>query len=134
MFGYLIQVFLWVDSQYNVMQKVQNLGIQCIKFGLQADEQYRLHEFISEGLYMMVAAGLKAAVAFKETPRYDSNKSSKPQHMRNRSEPGFINSAQSATTTSRRNSDPMQHQQQSTSPCSPPTPQKSRASWAWSRW
>lgn len=134
MFGYLIQVFLWVDSQYHVMQKVQNLGIQCIKFGLQADEQYRLHEFISEGLYMMVAAGLKAAVAFKETPRYDNNRSSKPQHIRNRSEPAFINSAQNTTTANRRNSDPVNQQQQSTSPCSPPTPQKTRASWAWSRW
>jgi hypothetical protein len=74
LFGYLLQVLLWVDSQYHVAQKVQDFGIQCIKLGLQADEQYRLHEFVSEGIYMLIAAGLKAAVAFKETPRYEEQR------------------------------------------------------------
>ncbi|KAI8875089.1 hypothetical protein K501DRAFT_160727, partial [Backusella circina FSU 941] len=70
LFGYLLQVLLWIDAQYHITHKVQDFSIQCIKLGLQADEQYRLHEFVSEGIYMLIAAGLKAAVAFKETPRY----------------------------------------------------------------
>lgn len=138
MFGYLIQLLLWVDSQYQIMQKVQSFGIQCIKFGLQADEQYRLHEFVSEGLYMMIAAGLKAAVAFKETPRYEDGRPNNKQHLRNRSEPPkFVKPSvdNNSSNIGRRNSDPVQQQKSLPSlPCSPPAPQKTRASWVWSPW
>lgn len=142
-FSYLIQLFLWFDAQYHVMQKAQDLGIQCIKFGLQADERYRLHEFLSEGLYMLIAAGLKAAVAFKETPRYtgneemiacnNNNNNNNTKHVRHLSEP--IDTEKNATLNNQRYS---QQQQQQTSAstatnstCLPQSAQKARTSWIW---
>lgn len=129
----MIQLFLCVDAQYHIIQKVQNFGIQCIKFGLQADEEYRLHEFVSEGLYMMIAAGLKAAVAFKEAPRYESTTTARQQqHIRNKSEPPTIAAAPSSSNSGiRRNSDSSTIK---TPPCSPTAPQKTRTSWVWSPW
>jgi hypothetical protein len=127
-----------VDAQYHVIQKAQDIGIQCIKFGLQADERYRLHEFISEGLYMLAAAGLKAAVAFKETPRYKGDQvvyenNDDTRHARHRSEPienkfNVINNP-----NNRRNSGGSNPTTDSTS-CLPPSPQKARSSWTWSPW
>lgn len=70
LFGYLVQMLLWVDGQYHIAQKAQDFGIECVKLLLRADEQYRLHEFASEAMYMFVAAGLKAAVAYKEAPGF----------------------------------------------------------------
>ncbi|KAI9312236.1 hypothetical protein BX666DRAFT_866205 [Dichotomocladium elegans] len=67
-FGYFLQVLCWLDRQYFISQRLQNLGVQCVKRLLEADEEYRLHELISESIYMLIAAGLKAVVAFKETP------------------------------------------------------------------
>lgn len=100
------------------MERLQNAGIQCIKYVLEADERYHLHEFITEGVYMMIAAGLKAAIAFKETPGYDSK-------VQNKSESTKV-------STNRRNDDfTTSHQ---TSSCSPPTSQKTRASWTWLAW
>ncbi|KAI8992464.1 hypothetical protein BDB01DRAFT_847837 [Pilobolus umbonatus] len=73
MITYIIQLMMWIDAEYNVNMKVQKLGVQCIKLGLQVDEEYHLHEYLSEGVYMIVAALLKAMVAFKETPPSSDN-------------------------------------------------------------
>ncbi|KAI8639858.1 hypothetical protein BD408DRAFT_370930 [Parasitella parasitica] len=141
-FSYIIQLFLWFDSRYHVMQKAQDCGIQCIKFGLQADERYRLHEFLSEGLYMLIAAGLKVVVAFNETPHYTSGNeqattnNNDTKHVRHRSEPIDTlkktastdkvprqkpSSSLSATTAN----------SASTATCLPQSPQKVKASWIW---
>ncbi|KAF7727947.1 hypothetical protein EC973_006835 [Apophysomyces ossiformis] len=69
-FGYLLQLLMWIDNQYHVVHKVQDFGFDCVKLMLQADEQYHLHEFASEAMYVFIAAGLKAAVAYKEAPGY----------------------------------------------------------------
>ncbi|KAG1464387.1 hypothetical protein G6F56_005093 [Rhizopus delemar] len=69
LFGCLLQLGFWLDSRYSISKRIQQLGIQMVKLGLEVDQQYRLHEFISEGLCMIITAGVKAAVAFKETPR-----------------------------------------------------------------
>ncbi|ORY96728.1 hypothetical protein BCR43DRAFT_563970 [Syncephalastrum racemosum] len=79
LFGYFIQLLLWVDSQYHIMQRVQDCGIECVKLLLQADEEYRLHEFISEAVYMFIAAFLKATVAYKETPGFNARQTFAPQ-------------------------------------------------------
>jgi hypothetical protein len=75
----LIQLLLWVDSQYHVTQKAQDMSVEFIKLGIQADERYHLHEFVTEGIYMVIVAGLKAAVAFKETPRHKDDQIIIPQ-------------------------------------------------------
>lgn len=71
------------------MQRVQDMSVECIKLGIQADERYHLHEFVTEGIYMVVVAGLKAAVAFKETPRHKENQqiTIQPDANRNISSP-----------------------------------------------
>ncbi|KAI8089471.1 uncharacterized protein BX664DRAFT_385954 [Halteromyces radiatus] len=68
--SYLVHVLSYLDHQYQVRQKMQSVGIECIKLLLAADEHYHLHELASETLYMLIAASLKAAVAFKESPSY----------------------------------------------------------------
>ncbi|KAJ8661537.1 hypothetical protein O0I10_002804 [Lichtheimia ornata] len=75
LFGYLCQMLIWVDHQYHITQKAQDLGVECVKWMLKMDEQYRLHEFASEAMYMLIAAGLKAAVAYKEAPAFRQNTS-----------------------------------------------------------
>ncbi|KAI9014594.1 hypothetical protein CLU79DRAFT_721676 [Phycomyces nitens] len=79
LFGYFLQFLLWVDTQYNIIQKIQNFGVECVKLLLEADEQYHLHEYLSEALYMLFAASLKAAVAFKETPSYQVPQQTNPK-------------------------------------------------------
>lgn len=74
LFGYFVHLLIWVDRHYRVTEKAQDLGIECIKFALYMDEQYQLHEFATEALYMFVAAGIRAAVAYKETPPHSEQK------------------------------------------------------------
>ncbi|KAI9261621.1 hypothetical protein BDA99DRAFT_538009 [Phascolomyces articulosus] len=76
LFGYFIQFLIWFDHQYHVVERVQDFGVECLKMLLQADEEYRLHELVSEAVYMLIAAGLKAVVAFKEAPGYKEHHSS----------------------------------------------------------
>ncbi|CAO3611091.1 unnamed protein product [Cunninghamella blakesleeana] len=78
-FSYFMHLLLWVDACYGIREKAQDFGIASIKLLIEADEQYRLHEFISEFIFMVVAATLKAVVAYKETPRY-SSRSPPPIH------------------------------------------------------
>ncbi|CAO3641269.1 unnamed protein product [Cunninghamella echinulata] len=70
--SYFMHLLLWVDACYGIREKAQDFGIASIKLLIEADEQYRLHEFISEFIFMIIAATLKAVVAYKETPRYSS--------------------------------------------------------------
>ncbi|KAI8334212.1 hypothetical protein BC941DRAFT_432377 [Chlamydoabsidia padenii] len=70
LFGYFIHMLCYLDHHYKVRDKMQKVGIECIKLGLAADEHYHLHELASETLYVLIAASLKAAVAYKESPSY----------------------------------------------------------------
>lgn len=53
-----------------MVEKIQNVGVTCIKKFLQADEKYHLHEFATEALYTFISASLRAIVAYKEAPVY----------------------------------------------------------------
>ncbi|CAO3589938.1 unnamed protein product [Absidia cylindrospora] len=68
--NYLLLLVSYLDRQYQVREKAQSVGIECVKMLLAADEQYHLHEIATETIYMLFAASLKAAVAFKESPSY----------------------------------------------------------------
>lgn len=114
LFGYLVQILLWIDSQYHLAQKAQDLSVECVKLILKADEQYHLHEFASEAMYMLIAAGLKAAVAYKETPGY-REQIDQLQYYEDDEGP--------VLTT-----------KQSPSPPPPPSKSTSRIPWIWSRW
>ncbi|KAI8144146.1 hypothetical protein BJV82DRAFT_608492 [Fennellomyces sp. T-0311] len=115
LFGYFIQFLIWFDSQYHVVERVQDFGVELLKMLLQADEEYRLHELVSEAVYMLIAAGLKAVVAFKEAPGYkEQQQQPRPPQRRH-----YSNRTFSSTTS--------------------PSPvvknnAKSRIAWTWSPW
>ncbi|KAI9266812.1 hypothetical protein BDA99DRAFT_506742 [Phascolomyces articulosus] len=118
MFGYIVQLLFWVDSQYHIHQKAQNFGVECVKLFLKADEQYRLHEFASEALYMLIAAALKAAVAYKEAPGYR--------------DPVVLQSTLEYVDDDEEEEPPVSMDPSaSVEYCSPPSPAKSRIPWIW---
>ncbi|KAI8093731.1 uncharacterized protein BX664DRAFT_113321 [Halteromyces radiatus] len=125
-FTYFMQLLLWVDAYYGVRQRAQDLSVTGIKLLLQADEQYKLHELLSEFLFMMVAATLKAVVAYKETPRYGSfnmPSTSNEQQFQTLSEPKLkeINN----------NTDDSNNHLPST-PCASSSSYATLSSWVWS--
>ncbi|KAG2235445.1 hypothetical protein INT48_007843, partial [Thamnidium elegans] len=74
LFSYFAQLILWIDRYTRFSEKLQCVGISCIKQLLKADEKYHLHELASETFFTFVSASLRALVAYKETPGYnDSN-------------------------------------------------------------
>ncbi|KAG1053480.1 hypothetical protein G6F46_002327 [Rhizopus delemar] len=65
-FSCLFQSMFWIDRQYRIVERAQHFIIVCIKLGLELNQQYRLHEFISESLFIIMTAMLKAIIAYKE--------------------------------------------------------------------
>lgn len=49
------------------MNRAKKMGIKMIKIGLKVDQKYHLHEILSESLYTMMTAILKAVIVFKES-------------------------------------------------------------------
>lgn len=115
MFSYLLHILCYLDHQYEVREKMQRVGVECIKLVLAADEHYHLHELASETLYMLIAASLKAAVAFKESPSYRQSPST----------------SESPDTTTM---DPLKERHQIEYQESPPPPSRSRFPWILSGW
>jgi hypothetical protein len=63
-----------MDAKYHLVERARDLAVSGVKLILKADEDYNLHQVASETMYMVIAAGLKAAVAFKESPGYQERK------------------------------------------------------------
>ncbi|KAG2179171.1 hypothetical protein INT43_002021 [Umbelopsis isabellina] len=74
LFGSFVQFLIWMDARYHLVERTRDLAVTGVKLILQVDEEYHLHQVASETMYMVVAAGLKAAVAFKESPSYQEVK------------------------------------------------------------
>jgi hypothetical protein len=70
-FSHFMHLVLWLEHQFNIMEKLQNIGIECIKVALLADEKYHLHEYASEALYSIVSTLLKSIVAYKDVSSSD---------------------------------------------------------------
>jgi hypothetical protein len=49
------------------MNRAKKTGIKMIKIGLEVDQKYHLHEILSESLYTIITAVLKAVIVFKES-------------------------------------------------------------------
>ncbi|KAI9273799.1 hypothetical protein EDC94DRAFT_592803 [Helicostylum pulchrum] len=73
LFSYFAQLILWIDRYTRFSEKLQRVGISCIKQLLKADEKYHLHELASETLFTFVSASLKALVAYQEAPGYNDS-------------------------------------------------------------
>ena len=100
------------------MERVRDFGVDCLKMLLQADEEYRLHELVSEAVYMLIAAGLKAVVAFKEAPGYNEHnhhRSSYQQKQRRHYNRRRYSSSSSTTPVLNNNN-------------------STRVTWSWSPW
>ncbi|ORZ10197.1 hypothetical protein BCR42DRAFT_381147 [Absidia repens] len=118
--SYLSHLLSYLDHQYEVREKMQWAGIECVKMLLAADEHYHLHEIASETIYMLIAASLKAAVAFKESPSYRYSGSS----------PAAVVSSSSRTESH----DVAQIEYQDSSSPPPPPVSGSRLPWILSGW
>ncbi|KAI9283943.1 hypothetical protein BC943DRAFT_361601 [Umbelopsis sp. AD052] len=79
LFGSFVQLLLWMDVKYHLVERTRDLAVSGVKLILKADEDYNLHQVASETMYMVIAAGLKAAVAFKESPGYQELKKQQQQ-------------------------------------------------------
>ncbi|KAI7866468.1 hypothetical protein BDF14DRAFT_1813621 [Spinellus fusiger] len=66
----VIHYFLQFNDKYHIYQKMEQFCFGCGKALLKMDEQYHLHEYASETLYMVAAASFKAVVAYREAPTY----------------------------------------------------------------
>ncbi|KAL7327192.1 hypothetical protein PS15p_209421 [Mucor circinelloides] len=79
--SYFLFAVLWLNDQFQIVERVQQLTIECIKLGLKADEKYHLHEFASEAVYSIISALLKAIIAYKEAPlhKHDTAPKSGPR-------------------------------------------------------
>lgn len=66
-FRCFLQFSLWIDREYDVMNRAKKTGIEMIKIGLRVEQKYHLHEIISESLYTIITAVLKAVIVFKES-------------------------------------------------------------------
>ncbi|KAI7902823.1 uncharacterized protein BX663DRAFT_52338 [Cokeromyces recurvatus] len=134
-FGYIIQLFLWIDTQYHILEKAQDASIQCIKFGLEADERYHVHEFLTEGFYMLVTAGLKVAIAYKETPRYKDNPTTKYQYTNYQKQTNSTNKVDNSITNMCDLLSNHKNNSQCTKfPITNSTSSTSSTSWAWLSW
>ncbi|CAO3619373.1 unnamed protein product [Mucor fragilis] len=71
--SYFLFAVVWFNDQFHLVERVQQLTIECIKLGLKTDEKYHLHEFASEAVYSIISAFLKAIVAYKEAPLRRNN-------------------------------------------------------------
>ncbi|CAO3589135.1 unnamed protein product [Absidia cylindrospora] len=116
--SYLAHLLSYLDHQYEVREKMQWAGIECVKMLLAADEHYHLHELASETIYMLIAASLKAAVAFKESPSYRHSGSS----------------AATVVSSSTETQDVAQIEYQDSSSSPPPPVSGSRLPWILSGW
>lgn len=78
--SYFLFAVVWFNDQFHLIERVQQLTIECVKLGLKTDEKYHLHEFASEAVYSIISAFLKAIIAYKEAPlrKKDATPTSEP--------------------------------------------------------
>ncbi|KAI8643718.1 hypothetical protein BD408DRAFT_431192 [Parasitella parasitica] len=68
--SYFLYAIFWINGQFQIVQKVEYVTIECIKFALKTDEKYNLHEIASEAVCTLLSTFLKAIIAYREAPRH----------------------------------------------------------------
>ncbi|KAF9569916.1 hypothetical protein EC968_002441 [Mortierella alpina] len=63
-----------VDERFRLQEKAWELSKQSIEKAIELDEQYAIHELVTETLFATMTGLVKAGIAYKETPGYGSNK------------------------------------------------------------
>ncbi|KAG0054716.1 hypothetical protein BGZ83_010611 [Gryganskiella cystojenkinii] len=63
-----------VDQRFNLQERAWQLSKQSIEKAIELDEQYAIHEVMTETFFATVTGLVKAGIAYKETPGYMSLK------------------------------------------------------------
>ncbi|CAO3567296.1 unnamed protein product [Mortierella alpina] len=61
-----------VDERFRLQERAWELSKQSIEKAIELDEQYAIHEFVTDTLFATVTGLVKAGIAYKETPGYGS--------------------------------------------------------------
>ncbi|KAF9962633.1 hypothetical protein BGZ72_000053 [Mortierella alpina] len=67
-------IFNKVDERFHLQDKAWELSKQSIEKAIELDEQYAIHEVVTETVFATLTGLVKAGIAYKETPRYASAK------------------------------------------------------------
>ncbi|KAG0375029.1 hypothetical protein BGX24_009617 [Mortierella sp. AD032] len=63
-----------VDERFHLQEKAWQLSKQSIEKAIELDEQYAIHEVVTETFFATVTGLVKAGIAYKETPGYGSRR------------------------------------------------------------
>ncbi|KAG0032198.1 hypothetical protein BGZ81_011453 [Podila clonocystis] len=63
-----------VDERFHLQEKAWELSKQSIERAIELDEQYAIHEAVTETIFATVTGLVKAGIAYKETPSYRDRK------------------------------------------------------------
>ncbi|KAF9903091.1 hypothetical protein EC991_004218 [Linnemannia zychae] len=63
-----------VDEKFHLQEKAWQLSKHSIEKAIELDEQYAIHEVVTETFFATVTGLVKAGIAYKETPGYESNR------------------------------------------------------------
>lgn len=67
-------IFSKVDERFHLQEKAWELSKQSIERAIELDEQYAIHEAVTETIFATVTGLVKAGIAYKETPSYRDRK------------------------------------------------------------
>ncbi|KAI1312631.1 hypothetical protein EDD11_002903 [Mortierella claussenii] len=67
-------VFNKVDEKFRLQERAWQLSKQSIEKAIELDEQYAIHEVVTETFFAAVTGLVKAGIAYKETPSYSTVK------------------------------------------------------------
>lgn len=67
-------VLSMADEKFHLQEKAWQLSKHSIEKAIELDEQYAIHEVVTETLFATVTGLVKAGIAYKETPSYSSAK------------------------------------------------------------
>ncbi|KAG0214031.1 hypothetical protein BGX28_002897 [Mortierella sp. GBA30] len=65
-------IFNKVDERFHLQDKAWELSKQSIEKAIELDEQYAIHEVVTETVFATLTGLVKAGIAYKETPSYSS--------------------------------------------------------------
>ncbi|KAF9403316.1 hypothetical protein BGX21_005523, partial [Mortierella sp. AD011] len=63
-----------VDERFHLQEKAWQLSKNSIEMAIELDEQYSIHEALTETFFAAVTGLVKAGIAYKETPSYSATR------------------------------------------------------------
>ncbi|KAG0364994.1 hypothetical protein BGZ54_006961 [Gamsiella multidivaricata] len=67
-------IFSKMDERFHIQDRAWQLSKQSIEKAIELDEQYAIHEVMTETFFATVTGLVKAGIAYKETPSYSTVK------------------------------------------------------------